>query len=184
MFQVRRIHFLRQRKHTFAAAKALLLHRRQAQRLNRHPSRAYQVHVPRKAYRHPRQCGHNVTVQRIQLVQIVDEQEQHFVRQILTASNKILEPIVYVQRIERRVFGQIALRNVADNWYLLAYHTEQLEIIGGPRRSGRKAYDSMHFAVLHPIRDARIDLGDEAALARSVVAVNEERAVSGARPIA
>lgn len=117
-------------------------------------------------------------------MQIIDEQEQHLVGQILAASYQILEPIVDVQRIEGRILGQIALRYVADNRDLLAYDAEQLQIVGGSWGGGRESYHTMHFAVFHPFRDVRVDLGDEAAFARSVVAVYEERTVSGARPIA
>lgn len=116
-------------------------------------------------------------------MQIIDEQEQHFVRQIFAASNQILEPIVNVQRIEGGILGQITLRYVTDNGDLLAYDAEQLQIVGGTRRGGCESNHSMHFAVFHPFRDVRINLGDETAFARSVVAVNEERTVSGARPI-
>lgn len=179
----RRVRLRRQTEHTVRTFKPFLLHRRQFQLFNRHLCRTYQIHIPRQTNRQPRQSRHNITIERIQLVQIVDEQEQHLVLQIFAASQQILKPIVDVQRIERRVFRQIALGNVENYRYLLTDDAQQFQIVGGPRSGRRKSYDPMHFTVFDPFGYVLIEPCDKCRFAGTVFAVYEYWRMASTGPI-
>lgn len=168
-----------------ALSEALLLHLGQAQRVNRHSGRADQEHVARQADRKPRQRRDDITIERIQLVQIVDEQEEDGAAvRLLAPPHQVLKPCVDVERIEGRVLGQVALRNVQDDGNLLADDAQQLQIVGRARSGRREAYHAVDFRVLEPGARPRVQFGDERALAGARFAVDEVRRVAAARLVA
>lgn len=91
------------------------LHGRKLELFDGRGRAAYDLHIPGQRCRQPGECGDNVAIQRVQQMQIIDEQKQHVVVHVLDATQQILKPVVNVQRIEGRILGQIALGYVEYN---------------------------------------------------------------------
>lgn len=165
----------------FRILETVLLQRRHFQLVRNVQGGAHNVYVTRQHGRQPGQPGHDVRVQRVQSVQIVDEQDQRrgpiFV---LEPFQQRLEPIADVQRVERRIQGHAQTVRLKYVGQLLADDPQQLQVVRGPGRDAREPHNSRRLLV-EPSLALLVDGGQDRRLARPQAAAHDDRPVFGGR---
>lgn len=142
---------------------------------------AHDVHVERQHGWQPGQAGHDVAVQRVEPVQVVDEQHQRGrAALVLEPFQQRLEPIADVQRVERRVQRHAQPVGLEHARQLLAYDPQQFQVVRGAGRDAGEP-DDAHRLLVEPLLALAVNGGEDGRLAGAQAAAHHNRAASAGR---
>lgn len=153
----------------------LLLNGRESHRLQVNPRRADDVHLFGDGDGQPVEGGHDVGIQGVQEVEVVDEDREDQI-EVLEAPQEALEPVVDVERIEGGVLREEPLGKLQRYADLLGYDPEELQAVRGPRRRRHESHYPEDPAG-EPTLEAPVYALQKRGLPGPVVAVDHDRAV-------